>query len=336
MSTRRQFLAGSTALLAGTKWHTARAAPFPVRSIRLVAGHPPGGQSDTLARIIAPRLGEVLGQSVVIENRSGAAGTIAAALVARAAPDGYTLLICSSGSLALARVMVADLPYDPVRDFAMISRVASIPTVLAAGHWIPATNVRELIEYAKARPGYLTAGSSGNGSSSGFTLELLKASAGIDILQVPYGGLAPAVTALVSRQVDMSFAEFSLVASHAKRGTLRLLGTPASKRFSAAPDLPTFNEQGWPDVVYDTWTGIVAPSSLPAETLGRLASALRETLRTPDVYQNLLAGGFEPVDDTPAEFAAAVKSDMRRFAVVAARLGINPTKAGASIASGGS
>jgi tripartite-type tricarboxylate transporter receptor subunit TctC len=150
--------------------------------------------------------------------------------------------------------MIADLPYDPIRDFTMITRIASTPMVLAVGHWIPATNVRELIEYAKARPGYLTAGSSGHGSSSGFTLELLKSAAGIDILQVPYGGLAPAVQALVSRQVDMSFAEFSLVAPHARKGTLRLLGTPGRSRFAAAPELPTLHEQGLPDVVYDSWT----------------------------------------------------------------------------------
>jgi tripartite-type tricarboxylate transporter receptor subunit TctC len=336
MTTRRQILVSTTLLLTGMRWGASGAAAFPSKPLRLLAGHPPGGQSDIVARIIAPRLGEILGQSVVIENRSGAAGTIAAAQVAKAPADGYTLLICSSGNLALARVMVGNLPYDPIRDFAMIARVASVPTVLAVGNWIPATNAHELVEYAKARPGQLTAGSSGNGSSSGFTLELLKASAGIDILQVPYGGLAPAVTGLLSRQVDMVFADFALIGPHAKNGTLRLLGTPASSRFAAAPDLPTLREQGLHDVVLDAWIGIVAPAAVSSEVLANLTSALAETIRMPDVRQRLLDGGFEPIDDTPAQFAASVKADILRFAAVAARLGIGPANAGTGGTHGGS
>jgi tripartite-type tricarboxylate transporter receptor subunit TctC len=336
MSTRRQILAGMALLWAGTRWGAGRAAASPNKPLKLLCGHPPGGQSDAVARLIAPKLSEVLGQSVVIENRSGAAGTIAAMQVAKAAPDGHTLLICSSTSLALARIMVADLPYDPVRDFAMIARLASIPTVLAIGNWIPATTAPELVAYARARPGELTAGSSGNGSSSGFSLELLKAATGVDILQVPYGGLAPAVTALLSRQVDMAFAEFTLVSAHAKSGKLRLLGTPATSRFAAAPELLTLREQGLQDVVLDAWTGVVAPAGLPGETLANLANALSEVVRMPDLRQRLLDAGFEAIEDTPAQFAASVKADIRRFAAVAARLGIGPANAGAGGTLGGS
>ena len=328
MITRRQALAGATVLLAGARWAASDAAVSVNKPVRLVCGHPPGGQSDLLARVIATRLGEILRQSVVIENRAGAAGTLAAAQVARSPPDGCTLLICSSGSLALARVMVGGLPYDPIRDFAMIARLASVPTTLAVGHWIPAVNARELVDYARARPGYLTAGSSGNGSSSGFALELLKAAAGVDILQVPYGGLAPAVMGLLSRQVDMVFADLALVAPHAKNGTLRLLGTPTSGRFAAAPDLPTLQEQGLHDVVIDASIGIVAPAAIPDDVLGNLTSALAETIRSADVRQRLRDSGFEPIDDTPAQFVASVKADIRRFAALAARLGIGPAGAG--------
>src|SRR5438309_4371946 len=183
----------------------ALAQPFPYRPLRLVGGYALGGHGDTIARIIGPKLSELWGQPVLIENRIGAAGTIAAAFVAKAPADGHTLLMVSN--LALAAVMIADLPYDPVRDFTMVGRIATVSTVLAVGSWVPAKTAAELVAYAKARPGQLTGASSGNGSSSGFALEMFKAAAGIDILHVPYNGMAPAVWALRSGQVGMVFAE---------------------------------------------------------------------------------------------------------------------------------
>lgn len=322
MIDRRRLLVGMPLLIVAVRWGDARAEPFPHKTVRLIAGHPPGGQADVIARIVGPKLAEILAQTVVNENRAGAAGMIAMAMVAKAPPDGHTLLICSSANLALARVMVSDLPYDPTRDFAMIARVASIPTVLAVGNWIPATTALELVEYARARPGQLTAGSSGNGSSSGFSLEMLKAAAGIDVLQVPYSGLAPAVKALLSRQVDMVFADFALVSLHAKNGTLRLVGTPASRRLAVAPDLPTLEEQGLHGVVIDVWVGIVAPAAIPRETLVKLTSALGEVMRMPDVRQRLMDVGFEPLEDTPAQFTASVQTDIQRFSAIAERLRI--------------
>lgn len=295
---------------------------FPHKVVKLIVGHAPGGQSDVIARIIAPKLAEVWGQPVVIESRLGAAGTIAATYVSKAAADGHTLLVCSSSSLAISAVMIKDLPYDPTRDFSMIGRIATVPTVLVVGSWVPATSVAELIEYARARPGKLTAASSGPGSSSGFALEMFKAAAGIDVLQVPYNGLAPAVTGLLSGQVDMVFADFALVNPHVKAGALRLLGASGSRRILAAPDLPTLQEQGLDGVGVDSWIGIVGPAGLSSDTFTSVTNALNRVMRMSDVRQRLRDMGFDPVEDTPAQFAAAVHENIDIYSSIARRIGI--------------
>jgi tripartite-type tricarboxylate transporter receptor subunit TctC len=321
---RRRLLACAPLAIASA-WLTSVRAQAPAdKPVRLICGHPPGGQADVIARIISPRLGELLEQTIVNEYRAGAAGTIAATLVARSPPDGRTLLACSSGNLALARVMTADLAYDPLRDFTLIARIALVPSVLAVGSWLPVTSVSELIDYAKAHPGKLAAGSSGNGSTSGFSLEMLKATSGADILQVPYGGLAPAVQGLLSRQVDLVFVDYALVAPHAKAGSVRLLATPASRRLAALPELPTLREQGLPAFAIDAWVGIVAPAGLPPDVFARLSNALRGVAQTREVRRRLQETGFEPLDDTPAQFREAVVDDVARFSAVARRLGINP------------
>lgn len=305
---------------------SALAQTFPSRPIKLIAGHAPGGPADTCGRIIAPKLAELLGQPVVVEYRVGAAGTIAAAYVSKAPADGHTLLISTSSSLAIAAVTVTDLPYDPARDLTMIGRLASVPIVLAVRSSIPARNFAEFVAHAKARPGRLNAGSSGKGSSSGFALEMLKAAAGIDILEVPYGGAAPAVMALVSGQVDMVFAEYSLIDPHVKSGALRFVAAAGSRRLLAAPDLPTIREQGLPGVAVDSFIGIVAPAGMPSDTVARLTSALNQVVRMPDVQQRLLALGYDPVDDTPALFAAALREEIANFSVIARRMGMGNEK----------
>jgi tripartite-type tricarboxylate transporter receptor subunit TctC len=307
-------------------WLSSVRAQTPAdKPVRLICGHPPGGQADVVARIISPRLGELLEQTIVNEYRPGAAGTIAATQVARSPPDGRTLLACSSGNLALARVMTADLAYDPLRDFSLLARIALVPTVLAVGSWLPVTTVAELIDYAKSHPGKLAAGSSGNGSTSGFSLEMLKATSGADILQVPYGGLAPAVTGLLSHQVDLVFADYALIAPHAKAGSVRLLATPASRRLAALPELPTLREQGLAAFAIDAWVGIVAPAGLPPDVFARLTRALHGVAQTRAICQRLQETGFEPLDDTPAQFREAIVDDVARFSAVARKLGIDPS-----------
>jgi tripartite-type tricarboxylate transporter receptor subunit TctC len=320
-----------TLLVASTLWLIATCAgalaqSFPYKPVKLIAGHAPGGPSDTMARIVGPKFAELWGQPVPIENRVGAAGTIAAALVAKAPADGYTLLICSSSSLAFATVLIKDLSYDPVRDFSMIGRIASVPTVLALASRIPAKSVSELVAYARSHPGQLTAGSSGVGSSSGFALEMLNAAAGIDILQVPYGGLAPAVRGVLSGQVDMVFAEISLVKPHVESGAMRIIAAAGNRRYLVAPEVPTLQEQGFDDVAVDTWLGIVAPAGTPSEISARLTAGLTQVLRMPEVRQRLVELGYDPVEDTPELFAAAVRADIEKYSIVARRMRIRDAK----------
>ena len=300
----------------------AWAQAFPSKPVRLIVGHAPGGQADTVARILAPRLAELWGQPVLIENRVGAAGTIAAAYVAKAPADGHTFLICTSTNLAVSAVLIKDLPYDPVRDFAMIGRVATIPAVLAVSARVPATTVSELVAYAQSHPGRLTAGSSGKGSSSGFALEMFKSTTGIDILQVPYGGLAPAVNGLLSGQVDMVFAEIGMIRQHAAAGTVRILAAAGSRRYSIAPDVPTLQELGIVDVNVDTWLGVVAPGRTPADTRARIAASLAQVMSMRDVQERMIEVGFEPMQDTPERFAQSVRDEIEKYSVVARRLGI--------------
>ena len=302
------------------------AQTLPNRPVRLIAGHGPGGQADLIARIIAPKLAELWGEPVIVENRVGAAGTIAAAFVARANPDGHTLLILSSTSLVFTALTVKDLSYDPTRDLTMVGRVASIPTVLAVRSSVPAKNLPELVALARKRPGQLSAGSSGIGSSSGFALEMLKGAAGIDILAVPYGGAGQVLTGILSGQVDMVFAPFGLVDPHVKTGALRLIATTGSERISAAPDLATIREQGFDRVTVDSYIGIAAPGGISAETLARLSDGLSQALRMPDVRQRLLDLGFDPVEDTPARYAAALREDLEKYSVIVERMGLRNAK----------
>jgi len=305
---------------------SALAQTFPHIPVRLVAGYAPGGQADVVGRIVAPKLAELWGQPVVVENRVGAAGTIAAAFVAKANADGHTLLILSSSSLVFTALTVKDLPYDPTKDLAMVGRLASVPTVLAVGSWVPASNMSELVALARARPGQLSAGSGGIGSSSSIALEMLKDAAGIDILPVPYGGAGPALVGVLSGQIDMVFADFGLVNPHVKSGALRLIATTGSRRISVASDLPTIREQGLDGVAVDSYIGIAAPAGIPAETLARLSSGLNRVLRLPEVRQRLLDLGFDPIEDTPGLYAAALRADYEKYSIIVRRMGLGNPK----------
>ncbi len=306
---------------------SAYAAPsvadsYPSRPIRLVVAQAPGGQNDVIARMLTPRLTDILKQPVVVENRGGVGGTIGADFVAKAPPDGYTLLVGGSNNLAVAATLHRNLPYDPTKDFVPIGGVAQVPYALAVNAKVPATTLAELVAYARMHPGRLSYGSGGNGSMSGLAAELFKSMAGVDIIQIPYKGSAPAVADLVSGHVDMMFSDLALVLPHAKTGTLRLLAAAGATRTANAPDLATVAEQGFPGFAVAPWYGLVAPAATPAAIIARLDQALAQALRSDEVRQHLLQQGYEPIEASASALGPLIRSDIAKYATLIKSAGI--------------
>src|SRR6266567_3100972 len=300
----------------------AVAEPYPSKPIKLVVAQPPGGQTDVIVRLLGDRLSELWKTPTVVEYHGGAGGTIGADLVAKAPADGYTLLAGGLSNLAIAAALVKDLRYDPIRDFAPVGGMARVPYALAVNRSVPATTLPELIAYARAHPGRLTYGSGGIASSSSLGAEMLKSMAEIDIVHVAYRGTAPSIQALVSGEVDMMFADLSLLAPHAKGGTLRLIAAAGAKRATAAPELPTVVEQGVPGFAIEPWYGVVAPVGTPPDVLAKLAEGLHETVRTREIVQRLEQLGYEPMMDTPTQFGAFIRSEAEKYAALIKRAGI--------------
>ena len=302
------------------------AQTYPSRPIKLVVPLAPGAQLDWIARTFSDALSAVVKQPVVIENHAGAAGTIGANLVAKAAPDGYTLLVGGAFNLSLAPALVREIPYDPVKDFAPIGALARVPYALAVRSGVPIKSLQELIAYARANPGRLSYGSSGVGSNSSLAIEVLKASTGLDILHVPYKGSAPAAMAVVAGDVDMVCMDLALLAPHAQAGSLRLVALAGNKRSPMAPGLATAVEQGVPALVFEPWYGLVAPAAISDEARERLASALGMVVRAPEWQRRLEQKGYEVIVDTPESFAALIRADVERYAgmIEAARIPREP------------
>jgi tripartite-type tricarboxylate transporter receptor subunit TctC len=295
---------------------------YPSQAIRLVVPQAPGGQADAIGRAVGLKLGELLQQPVVILNHGGAGGTIGAEMVAKAPADGYTLLLGGSNNLALAVALRPDLPYDPLRSFVPIRAVARVAYALAVNPKLPVATVAELVAYARARPGRLNYGSSGTGSTSSLGAEMLKSAASIDIVHVPYNGSAPAVAAVVAGQIDMIFADLSLLLPQARAGALRLVAAAGARRAMAAPDLPTVAEQGIPGFDLDAWYGIVAPAGTPEEVAATLRDALSAMLRSPEFRQRLERLGYDPVEDDAKGLAATIRSDIDRYGALVKRANI--------------
>ena len=296
---------------------TALADTFPSRPIKIIVGQGTGTTSDIIARLVGTKLAELLDQPVVIEGHSGAAGTIAAAMVAKSPADGFTLLLASSSNLAMATVSMEGLQYDPIKDFAPIGRIARIPWALGANPKLPAKTVSELIAYARTNPGRVTGASTGPGSAASFGIETLNRKAGIDILNVPYRTAAAQIQALLAGEVDLLFTDLSLFAPHVKAGTMRLLAAAGTKRLRAFPDLPTMAEQGIAEIALEPWYGLAAPAGTPPEILAKLSDGLASALRAPDVRNRMLDAGYELIEESPADFAAAINADIARFAAAA-------------------
>jgi tripartite-type tricarboxylate transporter receptor subunit TctC len=303
------------AFLALCLWPAlASADAFPSRPIRIIVGQTPGNSPDTLARMAADPLSILLRTPVTVENHSGASGTIAADLVARAPADGYTLLMGGLSNLVTASLLQAGVPYDPMRDFAPIGRIAYTPFVLVARSSLPVTDIPELLAYARAHPGSVTLGTFGEGSLGRFAGDMLKSATGVELLQVPYKGVGAAVADLIAGRLDLNMNDFENASPHAQTGRLRILAAVGSRRAPGADNVPTVAEQGVPGFAIDAWYGLLAPANTPREVIDRLAAALDKVRRMPAVRQRLGELHDIPIDDTPAEFGAAIRTDSARFA----------------------
>jgi len=296
---------------------------WPAKPVRFVVPFPPGGSTDVAARSVADRLSAALGQSVIVDNRGGANGAIGTAEVARAAPDGYTILFAADPVITL-QLVVKDLPFDPLRDFAPITQVTTQPIALAVHASVPAQTVRELIAYAKANPGKLSFCHSGTGSGQHLSGELFKKMAGIDMVHVPYKGGGPAVQDLIAGQVPVGVLGSTPLIPHHKAGRIRILAFTSLERFPALPEIPTLHESGLTGFETAQWLGLLAPRGTREEVIQRVHLETAKVLALPEVRQRLAQAALQPVGSTPAEFAAVIRADIERWGRLARELGIQP------------
>jgi tripartite-type tricarboxylate transporter receptor subunit TctC len=296
---------------------SAGAQDYPSRPIRLVVPYPPGASSnDILGRGLAQRLSDALRQQVVVDNRSGASGNVGSEFVAKAPPDGYTLLIGVAGPLAVGPSVYRNLGYDPIRDLAPIAMFASVPYVMAVNAAMPATGIRQFIALAKSRPGQINFASSGNGGTPHLCGELFKTMAGVDMVHVPYKGGALAMVDLLSGQVPVICTGLTALAQHIKSGRLRALGVAALKRSALMPDVPTISEQGLPGFEVNSWTGVMAPARTPQPIVRRLHAEIAKIVEAEDMKQFLATQGAEPALMGPEAFGAYLEADTARWAKV--------------------
>ena len=303
---------------------SAAAQPaWPSKPIRMIVAFVPGGGTDIVARLLAPRFSDALGQTVVIDNRGGAGGNIGTEAAARAAPDGYTLLMGNVAPNAI-NASLAPVAFDPVKDFAPISQVAITPNVLVVHPALPVKSVKELLALARSKPGALAFPSAGNGTSSHLAGELLKSIAKVDMLHVPYKGGGAALADLLGGQVQLMFATTPAAMPQVKAGRLRAIAVTTKARSQALPDLPTMIESGVPNYEAATWYGLLAPAATPRAVVDRMHVETVKILATPDMREKLVAQGFEPVGSSPAEFAAYIQSQIETWAKVIRAAGLRP------------
>ena len=302
-----------TGLLAGA---SVFAQAYPTKPVTIVVPFAAGGTTDILARIIGQALTAELGQSVIVDNRAGAGGNIGGQAAAKATPDGYTLFMGTVGTHAINASLYKKMPFDPIKDFAPLSRVANVPNLLVANPNQPFKSVKDLIAYAKANPGKVNFGSSGNGSSIHLSGELFKSLAKVDMVHVPYKGSAPAVTDLLGNQIAIMFDNLPSVIPHVRSGKLRAIAITTAKRSPELPDVPTIAEAGVPGYEAMSWFGLLAPAATPAPVLAKLSGALAKVLANPEVKKKIVDQGGEPVNETPAQFAAFIQSESVKWGKV--------------------
>jgi tripartite-type tricarboxylate transporter receptor subunit TctC len=309
-----RWMAGAALMLTGT---VASAQGFPNKPVRLVVTFPPGGGADIIGRTLAQKLAEPLGQQVIVENRPGANGNIGTEFVARSAPDGYTLVVGNTGPLCISPAIYRSIPYNTANDFAPISLVASTPIILVAHPSLPVRSIGDVVRLARARPGELHFASSGNGATSHLSGEMLKSLAKVDMVHVPYKGVAPAIVDVIAGQVQLQFIDVSVVVGHIKAGKVRAIAWAGAKRGTAFPDVPTVAESGFPGFEVTGWYGVLAPAGTPRDVVGRLNGALVKVMGQADTRERFDAIGSVPVTSTPEEFATYLRSELAKWASVA-------------------
>ena len=298
------------AVFTGPAWAQA----FPTKTVRIVIPFPPGGTSDILARTLAQKLTEEWGQQVIAENRPGAAGNVACEYVAKQKGDPHVLLINTVGTHAINPAIYPSLPFDPIRDFTLITNLVNLPTLLIVHPSVQATNAQELIALAKSKPGALQYSSAGSGSQPHLTAEIFKSMAGVDLLHVPYKGAGPQLLALISGEVAVTFATAPAAVPLVKNKQARAIAVTSAERVAALPDVPTLNEAALPGYVAVGWNGLVAPAGIPDAATKKIHAAVAKIYAMPDMRERLVSLAAEPAISTPEEFSALVKSELVKWA----------------------
>ena len=301
----------------------AFAQGYPNKPVRMIIPFAPGGASDFVGRIIQPRLGELLGQSIVIENRAGASGNLGLEAAARAAPDGYTIFLGNVGTVAINVGVFPKLPVTPTKDFISVTQVVDVPGVLVAHPSFQSNSIRDLIAQAKAHPGTINYASPGSGSQNRLEMEVVRKSAGLDMVHIPYkGGAGPAANGLIAGETHLMFTTVSSVMGHIQGGRLKALAVVSPKRLAQLPNVPTMAESGFPDSTSGSWQGIFVPTGTPKETVDRLYAAVQQAMKHPDIVDRLSKGGVDVVTSpSSAAFAAYVAAETQRWAKLAKESG---------------
>ena len=302
--------------MLGAATSIALAQAWPSRTIRLIVPFPPGGGNDVIARVVAQKLGERLGQPVVVENRAGANGIVGLQALMQAPPDGHTIAVGAAGPLAVNPSLYDKLPYDPLKDFAPITNMVNFPLLLVTHPSVPAKTTRELVALAKAQPGKLYYSSPGSGNSGHLAGELFNTAAGVKTVHVPYKGQGPALADLLAGQVQMLYSSIPSVLPHVQQKQLNAIAVGSAKRVPSLPDIPTIAESGVPGYEAYSWVGMIAPAGTPKEVIARLNREIVEILKQKDVAEKLNAQGALPVGDTPEQFGAYIKAEIEKWGAV--------------------
>src|SRR5215813_12390208 len=319
-------ICGAAALLLWMAGSAAAQTSYPDKQVRILVGFAAGGPADIAARVVADGLTEALGKPVIVENVTGAAGNVSADRVAKAAPDGYTLTMAASSTIASNVSLYDKLPFDPVKDLAPISQVCFTPNILALNNDVPAKSVQELVALARARPGELTFGSAGVGTSQHLSGELFKVMAGVNLQHVPYRGIAQVMPDVLGGRLTMTFGNISAVLPLSRENKLRGMAVTSIKRSASVPNLPTMAEQGFPGFDATAWFGLFAPAGTPAPVIAKLHAETAKILARPDVREKFATLGMEVIGNTPAQFADVIKAEIPVWAKVIKTAGVKATE----------